>query len=191
MKDKVRYLQIILLMGLMVSAPAMAEWEIDCHKDELTDEVSGGVSTVSLPDNPSSKINPLLLGYQDMPSAGRERASKFYIFNPKGFPSLDWDIECSEYGCTNRMYLTSKFNKDTKARGLPFVDYTAKTNKYFVLDTAILGGIGFKKRIRENDNLKIRIGGEIHTFLVSGLDDAIKELRTSCDGVKGLHHIKL
>ena len=191
MKEKMKYLQIILLMGLMISAPAMAEWEIYCDKDELTGKINGGVATPSLPDNPSTKINPILLGYQDMPSAGRERASKFYIFNPKGFPSLDWDIKCSEYGCTNRMYLTSKFNKDTKARGLPFVDYTAKTNKYFALDTGILGGIGFKKRIRENDNLKIRSNGVIYTFLVEGLEDAIKELRSSCDGVKGLHHIKL
>ena len=186
-----RYLQIILLMGLMISAPAMAEWKTYCNKDELTDKVRGGVLTYSLPDNPSSKINPILLDYEDMPSAGKKRASEFYIFNPKGFPRSEWDVECSEYGCTHQMYLTSKFNKDTKSRELLFVDYTAKTSKLFALNTALRGGIGFKKRIRKNDNLKIRSDGVIHTFLVDGLEDAIKELRTSCDGVKGLLHIKL
>ncbi len=190
MKDKIRYLQIILLIGLMISTPAMAEWETYCNKDELTDKVSGGVSTYSLPDNPSSKINPILLTYNDMPYGGKKVASEFRVFSSKGFPSSDWDLVCGQYGCAYQMYLTSKFNKDTKARELLFNSAT-KSDEIFSLNTLIYGGKGFKKRIRKNDDIKIRIGGEIHTFLVSGLDDAVKKLRSSCDGVKGIFHIKL
>ena len=191
MKDKIRYLQIILLIGLMISAPAIAEWKTYCDKDELTDKVSGGISTSSLPDNPSSKLSPILLSYDDMPYNGRRSVSEFHIYNSRGFPSSEVDVECSTSGCRNQMYLTSKFNKDTKARTLHFFTSDFKNDKLFTLTTVLSQSNGFKKRIKENDNLKIRIDGKIHTFLLDGLGDAIKELRSSCDGVKGVFYLRV
>ncbi len=201
MKYKARYLQIILLMGLMISTPAMAEWITYCDTDEQSGGVNGGVSTYSLPDNSSSKVNPIILSYNDMPYGGKNHASNFYIFNSQGFPGLESDLECDKNGCRDVMYLTSKFNKDTKFRTLIFKATSLTNNKIFILATSLSkdlgfnsslhGGADFKKRIRQNDNLKISSGGEMYTFSLIGLDDAIKKLRKSCKGIKGLNHIEL
>ena len=201
MKDKMRYLQIITLMGLMISASAMAEWKTYCDIDELNGGVNGGVSTYSLPDNSSSKVNPIILSYNDMPYGGKNHASNFYIFNSQGFPGLESDLECDKNGCRDVMYLTSKFNKDTKFRTLIFKATSLTNDKIFILATSLSkdigfnssfhGGAEFKKKIRQNDNLKISSDGEMHTFLLTGLDDAIKKLRTSCKGIKGLNHLKI